>query len=170
MKLLIVAGGGGHFAPSLAVIEKLPKDVEVLLVGRKYALEGDSALSFEYQTAKKLKLQFVSITAGRFQRKFTRHTIGSLLKSPIGLIGAIRAIREYKPDVVLSFGGYVSVPVVIAAAFQKIPIVVHEQVLGAGFPKLRSSVTVFIPERETTKSAFSKMPNTSCGSINFLIL
>ena len=41
MKLLIVAGGGGHFMPAFALIEALPKDVEVLVVGRKYTFEGD---------------------------------------------------------------------------------------------------------------------------------
>jgi UDP-N-acetylglucosamine--N-acetylmuramyl-(pentapeptide) pyrophosphoryl-undecaprenol N-acetylglucosamine transferase len=132
MKLLIVAGGGGHFAPALAVIEKLPKDWDVLLVGRKYSLEGDKALSFEYQTAQNLGIPFKSLTAGRLQRKFTRHTLSSLLKFPIGVSGGINVIREFRPDVVLSFGGYVSVPIVLAASFLKVPIVVHEQILGAG--------------------------------------
>lgn len=132
MKLLIVAGGGGHFAPALAVIEKLPKDWEVLLAGRKYALEGDEALSFEYQTAKQLGIPFASVTTGRLQRKFSRHTVTSLLKTPVGLSQSINILRKFNPDVVLSFGGYVSVPVVLAAKFLNTPIVVHEQILEAG--------------------------------------
>jgi UDP-N-acetylglucosamine--N-acetylmuramyl-(pentapeptide) pyrophosphoryl-undecaprenol N-acetylglucosamine transferase len=132
MKLLIVAGGGGHFAPALAVIEKLPKDWELLVVGRKYVFEGDQSLSLEYQTAKKLGIPFRPLTTGRLQRKFTRYTINSLLKIPIGLSQATAIISEFKPDVVLSFGGYVSVPICLAASILRIPLVIHEQTLDAG--------------------------------------
>jgi UDP-N-acetylglucosamine--N-acetylmuramyl-(pentapeptide) pyrophosphoryl-undecaprenol N-acetylglucosamine transferase len=132
MKLLIVAGGGGHFAPALAVIEKLPQDWDVLLVGRKYSLEGDKALSFEYQTAKQLGIPFRPVTTGRLQRTLTKHTFLSLLKTPIGLYQSIQTMRFFRPDVVLTFGGYVSVPVVLAAKALRIPIIVHEQILEAG--------------------------------------
>jgi UDP-N-acetylglucosamine--N-acetylmuramyl-(pentapeptide) pyrophosphoryl-undecaprenol N-acetylglucosamine transferase len=132
MKLLIVAGGGGHFAPALAVIEALPKDVYVMVIGRKYAFEGDSAESLEYQTAKKLGIAFVPLTTGRLQRKLTKHSLLSLAKVPAGYLQALKVLQSYKPDVVLSFGGYVSVPVVFAAKTLGIRIVVHEQILGAG--------------------------------------
>ncbi|HVF68975.1 MAG TPA: UDP-N-acetylglucosamine--N-acetylmuramyl-(pentapeptide) pyrophosphoryl-undecaprenol N-acetylglucosamine transferase [Xanthomonadales bacterium] len=132
MKLIIVAGGGGHFAPALAVIEKLPKDWELLVVGRKYVFEGDQSLSLEYQTATKLNIPFRVLTTGRLQRKFTRYTINSLLKIPIGLSQATGILAKFKPDVVLSFGGYVSVPITLAASIFRIPIVIHEQTLEAG--------------------------------------
>jgi UDP-N-acetylglucosamine--N-acetylmuramyl-(pentapeptide) pyrophosphoryl-undecaprenol N-acetylglucosamine transferase len=132
MKLLIVAGGGGHFAPALAVIEKLPKDVEVLLVGRKYVFEGERTLSLEYQTATKLNISFRPLTTGRLQRKFTKYTLNSLLKIPVGLAQATSIISSFKPDVVLSFGGYVSVPITLAASILRIPIILHEQTLEAG--------------------------------------
>ena len=132
MKLLIVAGGGGHFAPALAVIEKLPKDWELLVVGRKYVFEGDQSLSLEYQTATKLNIPFSTLTTGRLQRKFTRSTINSLFKIPIGLSQATSIITKFKPDVVLSFGGYVSVPITLAASILRIPLVIHEQTLEAG--------------------------------------
>lgn len=132
MKLLIVAGGGGHFAPALAVIEKLPKDVEVLLVGRKYVFEGERTLSLEYQTATRLSIPFRPLTTGRLQRKFTKYTLNSLLKIPVGLAQATSIISNFKPDVVLSFGGYVSVPITLAASILRIPIILHEQTLEAG--------------------------------------
>jgi len=139
MKVVIAVGGGGHFAPALAVIEQMPKDWEILLVGRKHTFEGDQALSFEYQTAKRLGLQFETITTGRLQRKLTRHTFTSLIKMPIGLAQAKKILAKYKPDVVLSFGGYISVPVALAAAIQHVPIVIHEQTLGAGLANKISS-------------------------------
>src|SRR6185437_3796515 len=102
------------------------------LVGREYAFEGDSALSLEYQTAKRLGLAFEPLTTGRIQRKFTKHTFGSLAKIPVGLTQAKKIITRFQPDIVLSFGGYVSVPVVLAAAANRVPIVIHEQTLQAG--------------------------------------
>ncbi len=132
MKVLIAVGGGGHFSPALAVIEQMPKDWDVLLVGRKHTFEGDSALSLEYQTAQRLNLPFEFITTGRFQRKLTKHSLSSLVKMPMGLVQAKKILSQFKPDVVLSFGGYVSVPVVLAAAGSSVPIVIHEQTLHAG--------------------------------------
>lgn len=132
MKVLITAGGGGHFSAALAVIERMPKDWEILLVGRKYTFEGDDALSLEYQTAKRLNLPFETITTGRLQRKFTIRTFISLSKMPLGFAQAKSVIKRFHPNVILSFGGYVSVPVVLSAAYLKIPVVVHEQILHAG--------------------------------------
>ena len=132
MKLLIVAGGGGHFAPALAVIENLPKSWEVLVVGRKYVFEGDQSLSLEFQTATKLGIPFKPLTTGRLQRKFTRYTVNSLLKIPVGLTQATAILSKYEPNIVLSFGGYVSVPIALAAFILRIPVVVHEQTLEAG--------------------------------------
>lgn len=132
MKLLIVAGGGGHFAPALAVIEKLPKDWEVMVVGRKYTFEGEKTESLEYQTAKKLGIKFQTITTGRLQRRLTRHTLLSLIKVPVGFFQALKVLKAYQPDIVLSFGGYISFPVALAAKAQDVPIVIHEQILGAG--------------------------------------
>lgn len=132
MKLLIVAGGGGHFAPALAVIEALPKNWEVMVIGRKYAFEADKTESFESQTAQKLGIPFIPLTTGRLQRKLSRHSLVSLAKVPVGYVQALKIVKNYKPDVLLSFGGYVAVPVALAAKTLGVPIVVHEQILGAG--------------------------------------
>lgn len=129
MKLVIT---GGHLSPALAVIKKLPKDTEVLMIGRKYGIEGDKAESLEYLTARSLSIPFESITTGRLQRKFTKHTILSLFKFPNGVIQSVGILKKYKPDVVLCFGGYVSLPVALAAKFLNIPVVIHEQTLEAG--------------------------------------
>ncbi len=157
-KVLIVAGGGGHFSPALAVIQDAPKNWEVLLVGRKYALEGDKALSYEYQTAKILGIPFVSLATGRWQRKFTTHTIPSLLKIPYGFFQGIKVIRTFHPEIVLSFGGYVSLPITLAAFFLRVPVVVHEQTLGAGFS---NRIASFFAKKvciswESSKRFFSK--------------
>jgi UDP-N-acetylglucosamine--N-acetylmuramyl-(pentapeptide) pyrophosphoryl-undecaprenol N-acetylglucosamine transferase len=132
MRLLIVAGGGGHFSPVLAIYNDLPKEWSKLVVGRKYAFEGDNALSLEYQTAKKLKIPFVTLKTGRLQRRLSRHTITSLFQVPKGVWDALDIVKKFRPDVVISFGGYISIPVAVAASILRIPIVIHEQTFGAG--------------------------------------
>ena len=130
MKLIIT---GGHLSPALAFIEALPKDVDVLFVGRKYAFEGDEGISLEHQSASRLGIPFVSITTGRIQRTFTKYTLLSLLKIPVGLVQAFVLLQKNKPDGLVCFGGYISVPVAFAAYILRIPIVIHEQTLEAGF-------------------------------------
>lgn len=129
MKILII---GGHLTPALSVIELLPKDAEVIYVGRRHAMEGDKAQSLEFDTINKLGITFVELRTGRLQRNFTRHTIPSIGRIPLGMLRAIRILRKYKPHVVLSFGGYLSVPVIYAANLLRIPSVIHEQTLHAG--------------------------------------
>lgn len=129
MKALII---GGHPSPALGVIEELSKNMEVIYVGRKFAMEGDSAVSFEYREVSKLKIPFENLSTGRLQRSFTRHTLPSLAKIPAGLFKSIIILKKFKPDVVVGFGGYVSVPIIIASNLLKIPIVIHEQTLDAG--------------------------------------
>lgn len=129
MKLLII---GGHFMPALAVIEALPSDAEVIYAGRKHTFEGDSAVSLEYHIMKQKGIRFVNLTTGRLQRKFTRYTIPTLLKIPYGFFQSLTILRKTKPDVILSLGGYVALPVCFAGFLLKIPIVIHEQTLEAG--------------------------------------
>lgn len=129
MKIVII---GGHLAPALSVIEELGKDVDILYIGRRHALEGDRAVSLEYDTITKKNIAFVSLKTGRFQRSLTRHSFFSIVKIPVGLLQAIAVLKKFRPDVVVGFGGYISFPVAIAAKILKIPIVIHEQTLEAG--------------------------------------
>ncbi len=154
MKIAITAGGGGHFAPALALMSILPKDWEVIFFGRKYTFEGDKTESLEYETAIQEGIPFIALTAGRLQRKFTSRTLSSLLKLPIGFFQAYKALKRQKPTVVISFGGYVSLPVVVSAFFQNIPIVIHEQTLGAGLANKLSAFfadTVCVSFEESKK-------------------
>lgn len=129
MKVVLV---GGHLSPALAVLQELEKK-DVYYIGRKYTFEGDNAVSLEYQEITKLGIPFFTIKTARLQRRFTRYTLTSFLKLPVGFYQAFRILNKIKPDVILSFGGYLSVPVGLAAAFLKIPLVIHEQTLEIGF-------------------------------------
>jgi UDP-N-acetylglucosamine--N-acetylmuramyl-(pentapeptide) pyrophosphoryl-undecaprenol N-acetylglucosamine transferase len=128
MKILIT---GGHLTPALAIIEKLKKE-DVFYVGRKYTFEGEKAVSLEYQQIEKLGISFFELRTGRLQRKITKHTLISLFKLPPGFLRAYKIITQVKPDVVLTFGSYISVPVGVVAKLMGIPLVIHEQTLEAG--------------------------------------
>lgn len=129
MKLVLI---GGHLSPLISVIEAMPENIKLMVIGRKYAFEGDKALSLEYQMLQKLKIPFLALTTGRLQRELTSHTLLSLLKLPYGFFQAFSALRSFKPNAVVSFGGYISLPVSFASWFLGIPVVIHEQTLNAG--------------------------------------
>ncbi len=129
MKIVII---GGHLAPALSILEAFPKGTEVLFIGRKYSLEGDNALSLEYKTMEHLKIPFVGLNTGRLQRELTKFTILSLLKIPFAVVKSFLILIKFRPDVVVGFGGYVSVPVIFCAYILGIPVVIHEQTLEAG--------------------------------------
>ena len=87
----------------------------------------------EYRAITGLNIPFVELNTGRWQRKLTKYTFFSLLKLPFGVIKSFLTLVKFRPDVVVGFGGYVSVPVVLCAYLLRIPIVIHEQTLEAGF-------------------------------------
>lgn len=127
-----IAVTGGHLTPALAVIEELKKEAEIIYIGRRYASEGDFAPSAESSLIPGLKIPFYPINAGRLQRRFTRHTIPALLKIPVGFFQAFGILIKNDPDVVVSFGGYIALPVVLSAWIQRIPILTHEQTVEIG--------------------------------------
>lgn len=120
---------GGHLSPALALIDYLQKlkNYQIYYIGRKYALEGDKALSLEYITIRKKRLPFYVLQPARLQRSFTRYTLWSLVKFPVSIIHCFFILNKIKPDVVVSFGGYVALPVCLAAWFLRIPVITHEQ-------------------------------------------
>ncbi len=131
MKKIFITGG--HLTPALAMIDELKKrDFGIFYIGRKYALEGESVESEEWRVMGEKKISFLELTTGRLQRRLTSYTVYSILKIPFGIIQASRYVTTYKPDVILSFGGYVALPLAYAGWLQKVPIVTHEQTVIQG--------------------------------------
>lgn len=126
---------GGHLSPALAIIEKLinNKNTQIYYFGRKNAIEGDKAESLEFNTINNLQIPFYPIISARFQRTFTRYTLISFLKFPIGMVASFLLLLRLKPNVVISFGGYVSLPVCFSAWILGIPVITHEQTHSLGF-------------------------------------
>lgn len=139
MKILIT---GAHFTPALAVIEELKKyqGIEIAYVGRIHTMEGYNTPSIESQVLPEMGVKFIPITAGRLQRGFGLYTISSLLKIPVGFIQAFYILFKENPGVILSFGGYVGLPIVFAGWLLNIPIIIHEQTLVSGLANKISSL------------------------------
>ncbi|MCH7541637.1 UDP-N-acetylglucosamine--N-acetylmuramyl-(pentapeptide) pyrophosphoryl-undecaprenol N-acetylglucosamine transferase [Patescibacteria group bacterium] len=131
MKIVI---SGGHLTPALAVISELKKRNlnDIFFIGRAKATEGETTPSAESTIIPNLGIKFYAIPVGRLQRRFTRYTIPSLLKSPIGVGNSMLILSQERPDLVISFGSYVALPVIIAAWVLGIPSITHEQTVMGG--------------------------------------
>jgi len=132
MKILIT---GGHLSPALAVIETylkkgLPGDI--IFVGRKYINEFEKTFSLEYREVTKRNIRFIPLRAGRFTRIFNFRSFLNLLYIPVGFFEAWQIIRKEKPDIIISFGSYLSLPIAVIGFFYKIPIFTHEQTISPG--------------------------------------
>ena len=128
MRLIISGGGtGGHIYPALAIIEDLLKqepDSKVLYVGSKRGLESS--------IVPQQGIEFVALEIQGFKRSLSLEnfkTVALFLKS---VHESKKIIRDFKPDVVIGTGGYVSGAVVYAAAKAHIPTMIHEQNSAVG--------------------------------------
>lgn len=131
MKKIFITGG--HYTPAKAVIDELQKrgDFAIFYLGRKYATEDSQALALEYESLKDYKgVKYLVLTTGRLQRKFfvnVKQSLKAFLKIFIGFPLAAWYLIRYRPNIVLSFGGYVALPVAVNAWLLGIPVVTHEQ-------------------------------------------
>ena len=144
-KIRIVLTCGHAGTTALATIEELLRrtdkfEWEIYWIGPDKALEGSRIPSLESKVFPKLGVFFHPIIAGRLQRNFTIWTIPSLMKVPIAFFHAVYHIFKIKPKVILSFGGYASLPIVIIGFLYRIPIVVHEQTAAAGLANRMSAL------------------------------
>lgn len=131
---------GGHHTPALAVVDclraRLPQsglDGHFFWIGHKFSMWGDANTSAEYQEVTARGLPFFDLQAGKFHR--TLHPL-KLLRIPWGFVQSLSYLFVIRPDLVVSFGGYLAVPVVICAWFLRIPAITHEQTTVAGLANL----------------------------------
>ncbi|MCL4364274.1 UDP-N-acetylglucosamine--N-acetylmuramyl-(pentapeptide) pyrophosphoryl-undecaprenol N-acetylglucosamine transferase [Patescibacteria group bacterium] len=132
MKILIT---GGHLAPALAVIEELRKtkpETEIVFVGRKYALDSEKTVSLEYKEINKRNINFIPLQAGRLTRIFSLRSLRSFFRIPLGFINSFFIVSEQRPNLIMSFGGYVALPVVFWGFVFGKPIFTHEQTIRPG--------------------------------------
>ncbi|MBU3126705.1 undecaprenyldiphospho-muramoylpentapeptide beta-N-acetylglucosaminyltransferase [Clostridium tagluense] len=118
---IIMTGGGsaGHVTPNLALVPKLKMlGYEIEYIGTK---EGIERKIIEGENIK-----YYPISSGKLRRYFDMKNFTDPLKVIKGLFEAKKIMKIEKPDIVFSKGGFVSVPVVLAAYLCKIPVIAHE--------------------------------------------
>lgn len=123
---------GGHLSPMLSMLDELSKTSDCVVIGRKHSFERDKAVSLEYTILSNKNIPFYNLSAARLQRKITSKTIPSFMKGPGSFMHALKILKSEKPDVILTFGGYLGLPVSLAAKTLGIPVVLHEQTQKAG--------------------------------------
>jgi len=153
MKLLIT---GGHVTPALALIDEIKSNelsnISIIFVGRKWIIHGKE--SFEFQEITKRNIPFIQISTGRVSRIFNVQAFIELLKIPFGFVSALWILSRNRPDVILSFGGYLAVPVAWVGFLLRIPVYTHEQTLAPGYANRCIGVVarkIFCSFPETTK-------------------
>lgn len=126
MTIVFTGGGtGGHFYPIIAIAEALNDIVreDRLLEPRLYYLAPNS---FDDKALFANDITFIRIPAGKMRRYASLKNVTDLFVSFAGFISAIVTLTRLYPDVVVSKGGYGSVPTVLAARILRIPIIIHE--------------------------------------------
>ena len=123
---------GGHHTGTLPVIGELRKRgvKDLYWFGHKFSIEGDKNPTLEFREITALGIPFFNLKAGKFYK--TRDVI-RLLKIPLGVVHALILLLRIKPDVILSFGGYIAAPTVVAGWLLGIPSVTHEQTAVTGY-------------------------------------
>jgi len=133
MKKILICGG--HPTPALAVIDELRKnhpEISLVFVGRKYAIESERTLSYEYKGCMDRKILFHELHAGRITRIITKSSILNIVRVPYGFVQALFILLKEKPNTVISFGGYIALPIAFWAWIFQIPVFTHEQTMKPG--------------------------------------
>ena len=126
-KKIILTGGGtaGHVTPNIALLPSLKKN--------NYNIEYiGTANGIEKVLIENQNIKYHVISSGKFRRYFDVKNFTDPFKVIKAIFQAKEIIKREKPDLVFSKGGFVSVPVVIGAYFNKVPIIIHESDMTPG--------------------------------------
>ncbi|TLG72145.1 undecaprenyldiphospho-muramoylpentapeptide beta-N-acetylglucosaminyltransferase [Culicoidibacter larvae] len=122
MRVIVSGGGsGGHIYPALALIEyirRIEPDAEFLYVGMKTKMEG--------KIVEQAGIPFEHIAVKGLRGKFTFQNVQAVSLLGAGIVKARKIIKQFKPDLVIGTGGYVSAPVVFAASRMHIATAVFD--------------------------------------------
>jgi len=124
MRIVLTGGGtGGSVAPLLAIAEEIKKnypETKFLFIGTRRGLP-------EREMMKDYNFEFCQIFSGKLRRYFSWQNFLDIIRLKIGFWQSLFILRNFKPDLIIGAGGYVSVPVVLAGRFLKIPSIIHQQ-------------------------------------------
>ena len=127
MKHIVLTGGGtaGHVTPNIALIPKLKE------AGYKISYIG-SYDGMERKLIEDLGIPYYGISSGKLRRYFDPKNFSDPFRVVKGYFEAKKLLKKLKPNVVFSKGGFVSVPVVLAAKACKVPALIHESDMTPG--------------------------------------
>ena len=127
MKKIILTGGGtaGHVTPNIALLPALKNaGYDISYIG---SYNGIEKTLIEQQN-----IPYYGISSGKLRRYLDIKNLTDPFRVLKGISQAKKLIRKLKPDVVFSKGGFVAVPVVMAAGKQGIPVIIHESDMTPG--------------------------------------
>ena len=127
MKRIILTGGGtaGHVTPNMALVPTLKeRGYDIQYIG---SYDG-----MEKKLIEDMGIPYHGIATGKLRRYFDLRNFSDPFRVIKGFNEAKKLMKDIKPDVVFSKGGFVSVPVVLAASAKKIPCVIHESDMTPG--------------------------------------
>ncbi len=128
MRVLLAGGGtGGSVTPLLAIAAELRSSfpsVEFLFIGGKRGPEQSLVAA--------KNIPFVSITAGKLRRYFSFQNVLDLFRVAVGFLQTFFLLGTFRPDVIVSVGSFVAVPVVWAGWVRGIPCLIHQQDIRPG--------------------------------------
>jgi UDP-N-acetylglucosamine--N-acetylmuramyl-(pentapeptide) pyrophosphoryl-undecaprenol N-acetylglucosamine transferase len=127
MKRIVLTGGGtaGHVTPNIALMPSLKEaGYEVFYIG---SYDG-----IEKKLIEDLDIPYYGISSGKLRRYKSLKNLSDPFRVIRGYNQALSLMKKIKPDVVFSKGGFVSVPVVLAAGTKKIPVIIHESDMTPG--------------------------------------
>lgn len=127
MKRIVLTGGGtaGHVTPNIALLPRLKElGYDIHYIG---SYDG-----IERKLIEQYHIPYYGISSGKLRRYFDWKNFSDPFKVVKGYSQARKLLRKLKPDVVFSKGGFVSVPVVMAAKHRKIPAIIHESDITPG--------------------------------------
>ena len=127
MKRIILTGGGtaGHVTPNIALLPSLEEaGYDIRYIG--------SYAGIERNLIEEVGIPYYGIASGKLRRYFDIKNFSDPLKVLKGYRESCKLIKHLKPDIVFSKGGFVAVPVVLAAKQFKIPVIIHESDMTPG--------------------------------------
>ena len=149
MKRIVLTGGGtaGHVTPNIALLPSLKEaGYEVFYIG--------SYTGIEKQLIEDLEIPYYGISSGKLRRYKSLKNLSDPFRVLKGYFQARTLMRKIKPDIVFSKGGFVSVPVVLAAGHKRIPVIIHESDMTPGLANkiaMRSATKICCNFPETVK-------------------
>ena len=170
MRIVVSAGGtGGHIYPALAVVDKLKKeyqDLEVLYIGTKNRMESEIVPN--------RGIPYEGIEIYGFSKNILKD-IKNVFCISNSYNKCLKLIKDFKPDLVMGFGGYVTYPVLKAAKKLKIKTFLHEQnsIVGKTNKALSKDIDLVAVSFESTKDSFKKAKKViysgnPCGEASLL--